>query len=394
MSQPPEDPPQAPDDRQIEAAIRWRLILGGHADEQLGFDPAAAAAAGLGDHLQEARALDLPLAYIYDREHAQRMHRRTGPGGGGGLTVPLWLGHVRELFPREAVQIMERDALTRYGLHELVTDANVLREAEPSEDLLRAILQFKHLMAGDVLVAARALVTEIVDRIAARLETETRAALHGPLSPRHRSPVKSFKNADWRRTIRRNLKNYDHARQRIIADRIDFKHRQRQRSPWRIVIAVDQSGSMTDSLIHATIMSAIFARLPAIEVTLVLWDHRLVDMSQHAADPIEVLMTCQLGGGTRMLPAMQYCAERITDPHRTVFVLISDWYIWGERTECLALAKSLREAGVQGIGLSALDAACRPVADEQFARELAATGWFVAAMTPKMLAEHIGQIIA
>ena len=102
----------------------------------------------------------------------------------------------RELFPREAIQIMERDALTRYGLHELVTDANVLREAERSEDLLRAILQFKHLMAGDVLVAARALVTEIVDRIAARLETETRAALHGPLSPRHRSPVKSFKNTD------------------------------------------------------------------------------------------------------------------------------------------------------------------------------------------------------
>jgi hypothetical protein len=116
----------------------------------------------------------------------------------------MWLTHVRALFPREAIQIMERDALTRYGLHELVTDAQVLRDAEPSEDLLRAILQFKHLMKPDVLEAARALVTEIVNRLAARLETDTRPALHGPISPRHRSPVRTFKNADWLRTIRRN----------------------------------------------------------------------------------------------------------------------------------------------------------------------------------------------
>lgn len=393
LSHPADPADPGPNDRQVEQAIRWRLILGGHADD-LAFDAGAAAATGLTDHLTEARALDTPLAYIYDREHAQRTHRQSGPGGGTGLTVPMWLTHVRALFPREAIQIMERDALTRYGLHELVTDAQVLRDAEPSEDLLRAILQFKHLMKPDVLEAARALVTEIVNRLAARLETDTRPALHGPISPRHRSPVRTFKNADWLRTIRRNLKNYDHDRQRIIADRIDFKHRQRRRSPWHITIAVDQSGSMTDSLIHAAVMAAIFARLPAIDVTLVLWDHRLVDMSQHATDPIEVLMSCQLGGGTRMLPAMQYCADRITDPQRTVFVLISDWYIWGERTECLTLARTLREAGVQGIGLSALDAHCRPVYDEQFARDLAATGWFVAAMTPKLLAEHVGRIIA
>ncbi len=393
-----------PTARQVEQAIRWRLVLGRHADDQLGFDRLAGAQGGdrkagapgseLGDLLSEARQLETPLSYIYEREHAQRMHRRAGPGGGGGLSVPMWLGRVRTLFPREAIHVIERDALVRYGLHELVTDADVLRAAEPSEDLLRAILAFKHLMSGDVLTAARALVRQIVDQIADRLETETRPALYGPISPRHRSPVRSYKNADWKRTIRRNLKNYDRERGRIVADRIDFKHRQRRRSPWHIVVAVDQSGSMTDSLIHAAVMAAIMTRLPAVEVTLVLWDHRLVDLSHLADDPVEVLMSCQLGGGTRLLPALQYCAERVTDPRRTLMVLISDFYIWSERPESLALAKTLREAGVHGVGLTALDADARSAHDEQFARALADCGWFVAAMTPKMLAEHIGRVIA
>ncbi|MCA9538362.1 MAG: VWA domain-containing protein, partial [Myxococcales bacterium] len=307
---------------------------------------------------------------------------------------PAWLDGVRALFPREAVQVLERDALTRYGLHELVTDAEVLRRAEPNDDLLKAILQFKHLMKADVLAAAREIVAQIVNRLAARLQSECQPALTGPLSPRHRSPVRSFKNADWTRTIRRNLKNFDTERQRIIADRIDFKHRQRQRSPWRIIIAVDQSGSMTDSLIHSAVMAAIFSTLPSIEVHLVLWDHRLVDVSHLAHDPLEVLMGCQLGGGTQMLPAMRYCADLISEPRRTIFALLSDWYLWGERAECLALAKKLDEAGVRGLGLCALDADCRPVYDERFARELAGCGWFVAAMTPKQLAEHVGRIIA
>ena len=49
---------------------------------------------------------------------------------------------------------------------------------------------------------------------------------------------------------------------------------------------------------------------------------------------------------------------------------------------------------VIGVGLCALDADARPVYDERFAKELAGCGWFVAAMTPKKLAEHIGKIIA
>lgn len=396
--------------------MRWRLVLGRYADDRLGNrrlnafyndsdgygddggrggdDGDDGLGGDLADMLQQGSRLDGALEYIYDREYARRAHRTAGGGPSQGVSIPAWLNGVRDLFPSEAVHVIERDALSRYGMTELVTDPDILRQAEPSDELLKAILQFKSMMKGDVLEAAREVVAEVVAHISDKLVNETRAALTGAHEPDLRPPQRTFKNTDWQKTILRNLKNYDHERERLIADRIFYKHRTKQRSSWKVIVAVDQSGSMMDSLIHSAIMAAIFAALPSVEAKLVLWDTRVVDVSDMIDDPMEVLMSCQLGGGTEMYPAMQYCTGLIEEPEKTIFVLISDWYIWGEEKKCLALAHELTEAGVKGVGLCALDADAKPVYDEKFARELAGCGWFVAAMTPKKLAEHIGKIIA
>lgn len=403
-------------DQQVEQAMRWRLVLGRFADERLGerrltrfqaggldVDEAGSgdggAPGGEGDDpldlmRTEGGRMDGALEYIYDREYARRAHRTSSGGASSGLSVPAWLAGVRDLFPSEAVHVIERDALQRYGMTELVTDPDILRQAERSDELLKAILQFKHMMTGDVLEAAREVVREVVATIAERLVGETRAALTGVHEPDLRPPPRTFRNTDWKKTILRNLKNYDQERERLIADRIFYKHRSRQKSSWTVIVAVDQSGSMMDSLIHSSVMAAIFASLPNVKAHLVLWDTRVVDASDMIDDPMEVLMGCQLGGGTEMLPAMQYCAGLITEPEKTIFVLISDWFIWGEVAECLNLAHELSEAGVRGVGLCALDADANPVYDPEFASKLADCGWFVAAMTPKNLAEHIGKIIA
>ncbi|MCU0654365.1 MAG: VWA domain-containing protein [Polyangiaceae bacterium] len=404
MSEQPEteSDEQPLDQDQVEQAMRWRLILGRFSDDQLGFDQlrgraasgALGGAQGLGGLFAEARQMDIPLEFVYDREYANRAHRQSGGGDSKGLSVPAWLNRVRDLFPQEAVHVMENDALSRYGLTELVTDPEILRRAQPSEELLKAILQFKHMMRGPVLEAARDVVKAVVAQLADKIKSECYSALHGVFDPEQRPPKPTFRNTDWKRTIQRNLKNYDRDSDRLIIDRVFYKHRQKHKSPWHIIVAVDQSGSMTDSLIHSSVMAAIFASLPSVEVSLVLWDTRYVDVSQHATDPLEVLMTCQLGGGTDMWPAMQYCAGLVRDPQRTIFVLLSDWYIFGNQDRCLALAQKLREDGVMGVGLSALDSECKPVYDESFAKRLAGCGWFVAALTPKKLAEHIGKIVA
>lgn len=383
-----------PDLDQVEQAMRWRLILGRFSDDQLGFQQLQQQGAnGLGGLFAEARRMDVPLEYIYDREYSARAHHQSGGGDSKGLSVPMWLNRVHDLFPQEAVHVMENDALTRYGLTELVTDPEILKRATPSEELLKAILQFKHRMNGPVLEAARDVVKAVVSQLAEKIKSECYSALHGVFDPEQRPPKPTFRNTDWKRTIQRNLKNYDKEGDRLIIQRVFYKHRQKHKSPWHIIVAVDQSGSMTDSLIHSSVMAAIFASLPSVEVSLVLWDTRYVDVSQHVNDPLEILMSCQLGGGTDMWPVMQYCAGLVREPQRTIFVLLSDWYIFGQQKDCLALAHKLHEDGVMGIGLSALDSQCKPVYDESFAKQLAGCGWFVAALTPKKLAEHIGKIV-
>ena len=377
-------------DPRVLAALRWRLVLGHHADEALALDELTREG---GSESEAAGERDRALSFLYDREFAQRGHRRASGGEGDGLVVPSWLKGVRVLFPREAVQVIERDALSRYGMTELVTDPKVLRSLEPTPDLVKAILQFKHLMAPDVLAEARRVVREVVEALAANLRSQVEPALYGPVDPRRSRPVRTFRNADWARTIRRNLKNWDAERERIVADRIEFRHRQQGRVAWRVIVAVDQSGSMLDSLIHSAVMAAILASLPAVTVHLLLWDHRVVDVSSEVHDPLSVLMGAQLGGGTRLLPALKACSALITEPERTLLTVVSDWYIYDDVGASLSLAKELAAAGVKGLGLCALDTDGVADYDARFARALADAGWWVGAVTPRRLAEHVATFL-
>lgn len=391
-------------DRRVDAALRWRLVLGKFGDEALPLDPedpgegqpgSEGPGADLAERVLEAEQLDRTLEYIYDREFAKRAHRQAGSGDGHhGLTVPAWLSGVRTLFPREAVEVLERDALTRYGLHELVTDPDVLREAEPNQDLLKAILTFKHKMGGEVLEVARGVVREVVTQMAEELRTECAPSLQGNFDPEDRPPPRTWRNVDWHRTIRKNLDRWDPDKEQLGIDQVRFRHRQRGRGHWRIVFAVDQSGSMLDSVIHAAVMGAIFASMPAVTCHLVLWDHRIVDLTHLVDDPLEVLMTTQLGGGTQLLPALQYCAGLVSEPEKTLLVVLSDWFLYGEAAACLELASELHDAGVRCLGLCALDSDVRPMYDEAFARRLAGVGWNVAALTPRKLAEHVAKWMA
>jgi hypothetical protein len=105
-----------------EAYARWRLILGRFAEGHLGN--------GIGGDAAYAR-MDAALEYLYSREYGKRGVRDAG-GRASQLSVPGWIREVRDLFPRETVEIIERHALERYELTSLVTDPEVLRSMEPS----------------------------------------------------------------------------------------------------------------------------------------------------------------------------------------------------------------------------------------------------------------------
>jgi uncharacterized protein with von Willebrand factor type A (vWA) domain len=163
--------------------------------------------------------------------------------------------------------------------------------------------------------------------------------------------------------------------------------------PWDIILCVDQSGSMTDSVIHSAVMAGILAGLPMMRVKLVIFDTSVVDLSEYAADPVEVLMGVQLGGGTDIGKALRYCEQLVTQPRRTVLVLISDFCEGADPRVLYATARRLREAGVRLLGLASLDVKSNAMYDQKIAGRLADLGMEIAALTPLELAHWLAEVI-
>lgn len=380
-----------PDPKQDNLALaRWRLVLGRFADQGLG----GGAGQGSGRYARMERVLD----YLYGREYANRSVRQDDGGKAGGsqasqFYLPDWIRELRELFPRDTVEIVEKHALDRYGMTELVTDADVLRKLEPNYELLKSVLTFRGMMKGEVLEVARSIVRKVVEELRRRLAKDVRQVLWGRLSRQHRSRLKVAKNLDVRRTIRDNLKNVDREKRRLVIERLHFFSRIQHHSPWHVIIAVDCSGSMVDSVIYSAVMAGIFKGLPSMKVSLVAFDTSVVDLSDQVDDPVELLMSVQLGGGTDIGGALGYCETLVNQPHRTMMVLVTDFFEGGAPGAMLNSIRRLREAGVRVLGLAALDEKGEPVYDRETAARCADAGAEVAALSPQRLAEWVGRIL-
>ncbi len=319
--------------------------------------------------------------------------RREGGREASRLTAATWITKIRRLFPKETVEILERHALERYQLTELLTDKEVLEKLEPNRELLKTILQLKHLMKGEVLDTARRIVKKVAEEIAQKLDQDIRRSLLGSLDRNNASPVRSIRNLDVKKTIRRNLRHYDREKGRLMLEQVYFSSRTRRYNRWRVVIAVDESGSMLDSVIHSAVMAGIFARLPMLDTRLVIFDTQVVDLSADLSDPVSTLMSIQLGGGTYIAGALAYCESLIEEPQRTMVVLVSDLCEGGSLSGLLSVSRGMIESGARLICLTALDHEANPVYDRRTAEQLAALGAYVGAMTPEALGDFMGKVM-
>ena len=366
---------------------RWRLILGSYSRNQIGFGDGASLENGI-----SCMDLEEALDFLYHREQGEDV-RRQGGTEASRLTAATWITRIRKLFPKETVEILERHALDRYGMTELLTDREVLEKLEPNQELLKTILQLKHLMKGDVLDTARRIVKQVAEEIAKKLNQDIRKSLLGKIDRNSSSPVRSIRNLDIQKTIRKNLKHYDRENNRLLLEQVYFNGRTRKYSQWRVVIAVDESGSMLDSVIHSAVMAGIFAKLPMLDTKLVIFDTQVVDLSSHLEDPVATLMSIQLGGGTFITGALQYCETLIDHPHRTMVVLVSDLCEGGSVSALLGVSRGIIESGAKLICLTALDMDANPVYDRHTAQKLADLGAHVGAMTPEALGDFMGKIM-
>ena len=365
---------------------RWRLVLG-------------APAASMGQLGPDGAARDAALDWLYcrDGDLEKRDVRRGGRAGGDGdsvLTTVDWLEDINQLFPRQTVERLQRDAIERYEITDIVTDPAVLERIEPNPALLKAVLQTKHLMNPEVLRLARRIVEAVVRDLMAKMATEVRAAFTGTRA-RRPSRWKQARDLDMTRTIRANLGHYRPAERRLFIETPHFFSRTRKHvDQWQVILLVDQSGSMVDSVIHSAVTAACLWGLPGVRTHLVAFDTNVVDLTGDVDDPVELLMKVQLGGGTDIAGAVRYGAGLIDQPRRAIVALITDFYEGGSASLLIRTVRELVEQGTKVLGLAALDRDANPSYDRDMAQRLADVGASVGAMTPGELAAFVAEQVS
>jgi Mg-chelatase subunit ChlD len=373
----------APDQQDPERLRRWRMVLGGAADEALG-SPAG----------QDAD-MDGALGALYDAPPEDGPSRsRTGGLGASAPRVARWLGDIREYFPGSVVQVMQSDAIDRLGLTDLLVEPEMLAAVEPDVNLVGTLLSLNRVLPERTVELARRVVAKVVADLEARIAQKTRSAVTGALNRATRTArPRRQADIDWNRTIRANLKHYQPAQGTVVPERLIGYGRRSTAVQRDVVLCVDQSGSMAASVVHAGVFASVLASMRALRTSLVVFDTAVVDLTDQLADPVSVLFGTQLGGGTDINRALGYAQGLVTRPRDTVLVLISDLYEGGVRAEMLRRVASLVAAGVQVVVLLSLSDQGAPAYDHDNAAALAALGVPAFACTPDLFPELMAAAI-
>jgi Mg-chelatase subunit ChlD len=358
-----------------ERTRRWRLLLGAAAEQNL----ADAAGGRILDRSDEA--MDAALAALYDAEAREDGERRSGLGA-SAPSVARWLGDIRTYFPANVVQVMQRDAIERLHLRQLLLEPEMLASVQPDVHLVGTLLSLNKLLPEQTRETARQVVASVVGEIERRIANRTRTAVAGALNRAARSRRPKHRDIDWNRTIGANLKHYLPGPRTIVPERLIGYGRRQQVVARDIVLAIDQSGSMASSVVYASVFGAVLGSIRSVRTSLVVFDTAVVDLTDQLHDPVELLFGTQLGGGTDINKAIGYCQTLITRPRESIFVLVSDLLEGGIREQMLARIAALVDSGVQVVALLALSDDGAPMYNPDNAAALAALGVPAFACTP------------
>jgi len=359
------------DEQQLK---KWKLILGDKSDpeEQLSLDEVEQ---GMSDVLDA----------LYDSEKDRGL-------GASSPNVNRWLGDIRKYFPATSVQLLQKDALDRLGLEEMLMEPELLETIDADVELASTLLSLNKVMPIKTRESARIVVQKVVDALLRKLRSPLQTALRGSLNKASRKLRPKMHEVDWPRTILANLKHYQKEYQSIVPEKlIGFGKRRRQLK--HIILLVDQSGSMASSMVYAAVSGAVIASLPSLRTNMVVFDTSVVDLTDYLHDPVELLFATQLGGGTHIDKALQYTQGLIVNPQETILVLISDLMEGGNEQSLLKNVASLKTSGVQMISLLALSDKGTPVYDRSIASKVNALDVPVFGCTPDLFPELMAAAI-
>ena len=359
-----------------ERLRRWRLLLGGGDAEGTGAELDA-----------DDRRMDAALAAVYDSRGSQLgsgAGQRRGRGGLGrsAPSVARWLGDIRRYFPTPVVRLVQRDAVERLALRQLLAEPELLCAVEPDVALVTMLVELNQLLPDASRDTARQVVRRVLDELGARFQHRTRSSVTGALARAERSRRPRAAEIDWPRTIRANLRHWLPAHRTVVPERLIGYGRRAPSLARDLVIAIDQSASMADSVVYAALFGSVLAQIPSLRTHLLAFDTSVADLSDLLDDPVDVLFGVQLGGGTDISAALTACRALVVRPADTVLVLVTDLHEGGDAGAMLATAGALIADGVTVIVLLSLSDEGTPSYDRAHAEALRGLGASVFGCTP------------
>lgn len=353
---------------QEEQIKRWRLVLGSDTNDEL---TCTLSNLEIG--------IDNTLEALYNSN-------KKGGLGASSPNVSRWLGDIRTYFPNSVVKVMQQDALKRLNLTAMLTEPELLETVVPDVHLVANLMTLSRTIPEKTKDTARMVVRKVVNELIQKLNAPTQQAIIGSLNRSARNRRPRHNEINWNETIKKNLKHYQEAYKTIIPE-VRIGYGRKRKAMKDVVLCLDQSGSMGTSVIYSGIFGAVMASIPAIQTKMVVFDTAVVDLTEELDDPVELLFGVQLGGGTDIAKALQYCQQIISKPLDTVLILITDLYEGGNLQEMRKKATELSNAGVQVICLLALNDDGAPSYDHENATFLSSLGIPVFACTPDIFPE-------
>lgn len=366
------------DPRETERLRRWRLILGEPAGAGLGCGLA-------GDDLR----IDSVLDALYGSGEGSD---RKGGLGASSPNIARWLGDIRTYFPTPVVQVLQKDALDRLGLQQMLLEPELLSTVEPDVHLVASLLSLSRVIPAKTRDTARQVVRKVVDELERKLRNPMVRAVTGSLNRAERNRRPRLNEIDWPRTVRANLANYLPEKKTVVAEKL-IGHGRKRSSLRDIILCLDQSGSMGASVVYSGIFGAVLASIRAVQTRMVVFDTAVVDLTDDLADPVDLLFGVQLGGGTDIHRALTYCQQIVERPEKTILVLVTDLYEGGSAAGMRRAAAELVASGVQVICLLALSDTGAPSYDASNAAFLAELGVPSFACTPELFPDMMAAAI-
>ncbi|NJC27485.1 VWA domain-containing protein [Neolewinella antarctica] len=359
---------------------KWRLILGKKAE-----DPQSGA----------IDAIPLPPDLAGMDDTLEALYAEQDRKGGLGSSTPKvnrWLGDIRKYFPTDTVQLLQRDALERLGLQQMLLEPELLETIEPDVHLIGTLLTLKNLLPDRSRESARAVVMKVVRQLEKELKRPIEQALAGRRRQNNRNRRPRPQDIDWDQTIRRNMKHYQPDYKTVLP--IDLRGLSRSSAGLKhVILLIDQSGSMAASVVYAGVISCILASISTLKTHVVTFDTSVVDLTDQLPDPLELLFAIQLGGGTDIGKALRYAERLNTNPRDTVLILLSDLFEGGSVDGMLAATRRLQQTGLTILPILALSDEGAPAYDKEIAAALAEMGLQPFASTPGAFAEVLAKAL-